>query len=93
MKPSRLEKSVSESKDALLDIFDKTGEQLEEILKSIEDPENFMIDWNAWSIPEMNLSDHIQALADHTNLHNGELIVYARTHDIPFPKSWEPWGL
>ena len=52
-----------------------------------------MIDWTHWSMDEMNLVDHIQALADHNNLHNGEIIVYAKTHNIPFTKSWEPWGL
>ena len=66
-----------------------------DLLNSLEteDPEKYMIDWTHWSMDEMNLVDHIQALADHNNLHNGEIIVYAKTHNIPFPKSWEPWGL
>ena len=46
-----------------------------------------MINWTHWDVKEMNLIDHIQALVDHNNLHNGEIIVYAKTHDIPFPKS------
>jgi uncharacterized damage-inducible protein DinB len=93
VKPGRLEKSIAESKDLLLEEFSKTEKELTELLSSIQDPENFIIDWSAWGVKEMNIIDHVQALADHTNLHNGELIVYARTHDIPFPKSWEPWGL
>lgn len=93
VKPGRLEKSVSESRESLLKIFDNTEKELTEILNSIEYQENYMIDWKEWNMGEMNLIDHIQALADHNNLHNGELIVYARTHNFPFPKSWEPWGL
>ena len=93
VKPNRLEKSVAESKESLLKIFDNTEKEFTELINLIEDPENYMIDWTAWSMDQMNLIDHIQALADHNNLHNGEIIVYARTHDIPFPKSWEPWGL
>lgn len=92
--PGRLEKSISESKEALIKVFDETEKELVKLLNSIDqDPEKFMIDWKHWNIDEMNLVDHIQALADHNNLHNGEIIVYAKTHDIPFPKSWEPWGL
>lgn len=90
----RLEKLISESKGALLKVFDENEKKLTELLGSInEDPEQFMIDWTHWDIKEMNLIDHMQALADHNNLHNGEIIVYVKTHDIPFPKSWEPWGL
>ncbi len=92
-KPGRLDKSVAESKEGLLKIFDNTEKEFTKILNSIEDPENYMIDWTHWSMDQMNLIDHMQALADHNNLHNGEIIVYARTHDIPFPQSWEPWGL
>lgn len=91
--PGRLDRSLSNSKEALLETFDKNEKELSELLGSILDPETFMIDWTHWDIKEMNLIDHIQALADHNNLHNGEIIVYAKTHDIPFPKSWEPWGL
>ena len=90
---NRLEKSISNSKESLLNVFDETEKELAELLNPIQDPESFMIDWTHWDIKEMNLIDHIQALADHNNLHNGEIIVYAKTHDIPFPKSWEPWGL
>lgn len=93
VKPGRLEKSISESKEQLLKVFDNTEKELTELLNSIDNPENYIIDWTAWSMDQMNLIDHVQALADHSNLHNGEIIVYAKTHDIPFPKSWEPWGL
>src|SRR3989344_3250626 len=86
----RLEKLLS--KEALFKIFDETEKDLAELLNSIQDPENYMIDWTHWDVKEMNLIDHIQALADHNNLHNGQIIVYAKTHNIPFPKSWEPWG-
>ena len=93
-KPDRLDKSLSESRDALLEVFSKTEQELAELLNSIDqDPENYIIDWTHWDIKEMNLIDHIKALADHNNLHNGEIIVYAKTNNIPFPKSWEPWGL
>lgn len=89
----RLDRSLSNSKEGLLNVFEQNEKELTELLNSIQDPENFMIDWTHWDVKEMNLIDHIQALADHNNLHNGEIIVYAKTHDIPFPKSWEPWGL
>jgi hypothetical protein len=26
-------------------------------------------------------------------LHSGQLVVYLRTHELPFPKSWSAWGL
>lgn len=92
--PGRLEKSISESRDTLLKVFNDIEKELTELLNSLDqDPEKFMIDWKHWGIDEMNLVDHVQALADHNNLHNGEIIVYAKTHGIPFPKSWEPWGL
>ena len=93
VKPGRLDKAISESKEGLLKILNGTQKELTKVLNSIEDPENYMIDWKEWGVNEMNLTDHIQALADHNNLHNGELIVYAKTHNIAFPKSWEPWGL
>jgi uncharacterized damage-inducible protein DinB len=88
------DKSVAESKEALVALFADIERRTEETLGSItEDPETCFIDWTHWGMDAMNLVDHMQALADHNNLHNGEIIVYARTHDIPFPKSWEPWGL
>ncbi len=89
----RLDKSLSNSKEELLNVFGQNRKELTELLNSIQDPESYMIDWTHWDVKEMNLIDHIQALADHNNLHNGEIIVYVKTHDIPFPKSWEPWGL
>jgi uncharacterized damage-inducible protein DinB len=90
----KLDKNLWTSKKALIEVFDDVEKRMTELLNSIsEDPENYMIDWKHWSMEDMNLIDHIQALADHSNLHNGEIIVYARSHDIPFPKSWEPWGL
>jgi uncharacterized damage-inducible protein DinB len=90
----KLDKNLWTSKESLIVVFDDIEKRMTELLNSIsEDPESYMIDWTHWSMEEMNLIDHIQALADHNNLHNGEIIVYARTHEIPFPKSWEPWGL
>lgn len=91
----KLSKDLSNSKEALIAVFDDVERKMADLLKSLEeeDPEKYMIDWTHWSMDEMNLVDHIQALADHNNLHNGEIIVYAKTHNIPFPKSWEPWGL
>jgi len=91
----KLDKDLWTSKEALITVFNDVETRMTESLNSLEseDPEKYMIDWTHWSMDKMNLIDHIQALADHNNLHNGEIIVYARTHDIPFPKSWEPWGL
>ena len=90
----KLDKDLWTSKEALITVFNDVETRMTESLNSLEseDPEKYMIDWTHWSMDKMNLIDHIQALADHNNLHNGEIIVYARTHDIPFPKSWEPWG-
>lgn len=91
-KPDR---AIAGSKEALLSAFENAEKKITDTLNALEseDPEKYMIDWTHWDVPEMNLIDHMQALADHTNLHNGEIIVYAKTHNIPFPKSWEPWGL
>jgi len=41
----------------------------------------------------MNLQDHLHVLMDHETLHIGELVVYLKTHEIPFPESWSMWGL
>ena len=93
VKPGRLERSIAGSKERLLKALQDNERAIEEELDAIEDPEAYMIDWTAWDAKGMSLIDHIQALADHANLHNGELIVYARTHALPFPESWAPWGL
>lgn len=55
--------------------------------------ESKMIDWKYWDVDEMNIHDHLNLLMDHETMHNGEMIVYLRTHELKFPKSWEPWGL
>ena len=91
----KLDLNLADSKDRLLALFDENEKNITELLNSLEskNPGKFLIDWTHWQTDNMNLIDHIQALADHSNLHNGEIIVYAKTHSIPFPRSWEPWGL
>ncbi|TSC97092.1 MAG: hypothetical protein CEN88_192 [Candidatus Berkelbacteria bacterium Licking1014_2] len=61
-----------------------------EMLKLIEENPQTKIDWFG---DKLSLENHINALIQHEILHHGELIVYARTLSLTFPKSWNVWGL
>lgn len=61
-----------------------------EMLKRIEETPEQEIDWYGEGY---TIQQHIKALIEHEILHQGELVVYMRLLGIPFPKSWELWGL
>ncbi len=78
--------------------IESSKEKLEKFLKEIdndmflllENKYNMEIDWGFAQIP---LIQHIDFLIQHEILHHGELIVYVRTFELTFPKSWEEiWG-
>jgi len=58
--------------------------------KLIEEYPKVKIDWFG---DKLSLENHINALIQHEILHHGELVVYARTLELVFPKSWNIWGL
>ena len=87
--------NVAQSKGKLLELWEQANSEMFAVLEGLSDQEtkDLIIDWKYWKIDSMNLLNHLDALLDHENLHNGQIIVYLRTHEIPFPKSWEAWGL
>ena len=90
-----IEPESAKSKLKLIELWKKANDKLLDILNKSSKigSEDFLIDWKHWGIESMNIFDHLNALMDHEMLHNGEIIVYLKTYEIPFPKSWEPWGL
>jgi uncharacterized damage-inducible protein DinB len=91
----KIDLDVAKSKDDLIKLWEEIEKNMTDIVGSLseEEIENFKIDWNYWHIPEMDLVEHLTALTDHQNLHNGQIVVYLKTHSISFPKSWSAWGL
>ncbi|HEY4493524.1 MAG TPA: DinB family protein [Candidatus Paceibacterota bacterium] len=87
----RLDPSISKSKKELIILWEKANKKLVEVVQNTQG--DLVIDWKHWGAPSMNLRDHLNVLMDHETLHIGELIVYIKTHEIPFPKSWTMWGL
>ena len=91
----KIDPEVAKSKAKLIGLLEKANQKLLAVLKN-SDPdnlENAMINWKHWGINEMNIHDHFNALMDHETLHNGQIVVYLRTMELKFPKSWETWGL
>ena len=91
----KIDPEVAKSKAKLIGLWEKANQKLLTVLKN-SDPDNLekaMINWKHWGIDEMNIHDHFNALMDHETLHNGQIIVYLRTMELKFPKSWETWGL
>jgi uncharacterized damage-inducible protein DinB len=91
----KIDLSMAKSRDGLVALWDEVESEMENTIGDMSDEErkSMKINWEHWHIDSMGLADHIQALSDHTNLHNGQLIVYLRAHDIKFPDSWKSWGL
>jgi len=91
----KIDPEVAKSKAKLIGLWEKANQKLLAVLKN-SDPdnlENAMINCKHWGIDKMNIHDHFNALMDHETLHNGQIIVYLRTMELKFPKSWETWGL
>jgi uncharacterized damage-inducible protein DinB len=61
-----------------------------EMLNSINLNQEVIIDWFG---VKWNMEQHLKALIEHEILHHGELIVYMRTLELEFPKSWKLWGV
>ena len=87
--------SIAKSKEKLIELWQNVNQKIPQILEkmSAEEIENLKIDWKHWGIDSMDIYSHLQALIDHENLHNGQIIVYIRTLDLKFPESWKAWGL
>lgn len=88
-------RSVATNKDELIVVWNRATKRISNALDQLsdEEKENLAIDWNHWGIASMSIHEHIQALIDHENLHNGEIVVYCRLLNIPFPDSWKAWGM
>src|SRR3989338_2316659 len=79
--------SIENSKEKLKSFLKEVDKQM---LKLIEKNPQVIIDWFG---DKLSLENHINALIQHEILHQGELIVYVRTLELAFPKSWNIWGL
>lgn len=90
-----LDLSIAKSKERLIELWEKVNQKIPQILEKIsaEELENLKIDWKHWGVDSMDIYRHLQALIDHENLHNGQIIVYVRTMGLKFPESWKAWGL
>ncbi|MBI3633100.1 MAG: DinB family protein [Candidatus Vogelbacteria bacterium] len=91
----KIDPNVARSKTKLLKLWEMANQRLLSVLENTDSEalEKKIIDWTHWGIESMNIHGHLNALMDHENLHNGQLIVYLRTMDLKFPKSWKSWGL
>lgn len=91
----KIDPSVAKSKEKLIELWEKANKKLLTVLENSnpDELENTMINWKHWGVDEMNIHDHFNALMDHETLHEGQIIVYLRSNDIKFPKSWEAWGI
>lgn len=83
---------VAKSKESLIDLWQRANDRLLKALEDV-DSDDLEIDWQYWHGDKVNIHDHLNYLMDHETLHNGQIIVYLRTHDISFPESWATWGL
>lgn len=91
----KIDPAVAKSKEKLIKLWEKANKKLLAVLENANpnELEKTMINWKHWGVDEMNIHDHFNALMDHETLHEGQIIVYLRTHDIKFPESWKAWGL
>lgn len=90
-----IDPTIAKSKEKLIELWQKVNQEIPQILgkMSAEELENIKIDWKHWGDDSMDIYSHLQALIDHENLHNGQIIVYVRTMGLKFPESWKAWGL
>ncbi|HEY4487015.1 MAG TPA: DinB family protein [Candidatus Paceibacterota bacterium] len=90
-----IDPEVAKSKERLIELWEKANQKLVSVLEKADSDvlENTSIDWKYWGVDSVNIHDHLNFLMDHETLHNGQIIVYLRTMELQFPKSWEAWGL
>lgn len=79
--------SLESSKEALATFLQEVEREMQ---LRIQEAGQVEIEWFG---EQYTLSKHLEALIEHEILHQGELVVYIRLLGIPFPKSWELWGL
>ena len=91
----KIDPEAAKSKAKLIELWEKANQKLLAVLENAnsDELESAMINWKHWGVDEMNIHDHFNALMDHETLHNGQIVVYLRTMELKFPKSWETWGL
>ena len=91
----KIDPEVAKSKTELIELWEKANKKLLAVLENAnpDELENTMINWKHWGVDEINIHEHLNFLMDHETLHEGQIIVYLRTHDIKFPESWKAWGL
>ena len=83
----RRDYSIENSKIKLKQFLEEMDEEMDLL---IEKNNNIQIDWG---FAKVSLIEHLNFLIQHEILHHGELIVYIRSLELRFPKSWEDlWG-
>ncbi|MEK7642194.1 MAG: DinB family protein [Patescibacteria group bacterium] len=88
----KIDLNVAKSKELLVDLWQRANGRLLKALGGV-DSDDLEIDWQYWHVNTVNIHDHLNYLMDHETLHNGQIIVYLRTHELSFPESWADWGL
>jgi len=76
-------------------LLNKLDEELIKTLQSIKESKltNYTIDWSYWHSKPMTIYNHLTAMISHETLHQGQIIIYMRAHNLKFPRSWKAWGL
>ena len=89
-----IEADMAQSRARLFDLRTETDVKMRELLAkfSNEELDKTGINWEYWGALSMKIPQHILALADHENLHNGQLIMYVTMLGLQFPESWNVWG-
>ncbi len=83
----RRDYSIENSKIKLKQFLEEVNKEMYEL---IEKNNNIEIDWG---FTKVSLIDQLSFLIQHEILHHGELIVYMRSLELRFPKTWEDmWG-
>jgi uncharacterized damage-inducible protein DinB len=83
----RRDYSIENSKLKLRQFLEEMDEEMYSL---IEKNNTVEIDWG---FTKISLIEHLDFLIQHEILHQGELIVYIRSLELRFPKSWEElWG-
>ncbi len=94
---STVDHSLEESRELLLGFLTENDQRMLATLEGLgnEELEKMRIDWTHKSHQideQLSVYDHLNDLIRHEILHQGEIIVYLRTLELPFPASWRLWG-
>jgi uncharacterized damage-inducible protein DinB len=74
---------------ALLHYLQELDKQLASKVANADDDQ--MIEW--FGGERITAFEHLRRMMSHETLHHGQLIVYFRLMNKPFPDSWKIWGL